>query len=205
MTILKEAIKAVSIHCIPSYNLPYFMCVFSARNRVQGPPDRAALLSIKFSSLFDYSLTFSLSLSLYLYLSLSLFLPIFLSFLLSYSSIILPHISLLPFHLPFPLLPPILYLPPCTSLKGLRVDFKIYQRVFAILVKSPNAAQAAVDMLLNIEKAAIITTKAILKVCIEVENLFLCITPSLPPSLFLSLFLPLILHVSIHPSLDFIH
>lgn len=39
---------------------------------------------------------------------------------------------------------------------GLRVDFSIYQRVFAILVKSPNAAQAAVDMLLNIEKAAII-------------------------------------------------
>ena len=31
--------------------------------------------------------------------------------------------------------------------------------MFAILVKSPNAAQAAVDMLLNIEKAAIITSK----------------------------------------------
>ena len=52
VTILKEAIKAVSIHYIPSffpsYILPYFMCVFLARNRVQGPPDRVALLSIYF-------------------------------------------------------------------------------------------------------------------------------------------------------------
>jgi hypothetical protein len=89
----------------------------------------------------------------------------------------------------------------------LRVDFKIYQRVFAILVKSPNAAQAAVDMLLNIEKAAIITTKAILKVCLELGNIFLCITPSLPPSHFLSLSPSLspCLHPSIHPSLNFIH
>lgn len=33
--------------------------------------------------------------------------------------------------------------------------------MFAILVKSPNAAQAAVDMLLNIEKAAIIIKRPI--------------------------------------------
>jgi aminopeptidase N len=45
VTILKEAIKAVSIHYIPSYILPYFMCVFLARNRVQDPLDRVALLS----------------------------------------------------------------------------------------------------------------------------------------------------------------
>lgn len=45
------------------------------------------------------------------------------------------------------------------SPQGLRVDFSIYQRVFAILVKSPNAAQAAVDMLLNIERAAVVTSR----------------------------------------------
>ena len=48
---------------------------------------------------------------------------------------------------------------PPLSPQGLRVDFSIYQRVFAILVKSPNAAQAAVDMLLNIERAAIVTSR----------------------------------------------
>ena len=37
---------------------------------------------------------------------------------------------------------------------GLHVKFKYYQRVFAILVKSPNAAQLAVEMLLHIEKNA---------------------------------------------------
>ena len=37
---------------------------------------------------------------------------------------------------------------------GLHVKFKYYQRVFAILVKSPNAAQLAVEMLLHIEKTA---------------------------------------------------
>ena len=36
--------------------------------------------------------------------------------------------------------------------------------MFAILVKSPNAAQSAVDMLLNIESAAIITSRIANKV-----------------------------------------
>ena len=41
----------------------------------------------------------------------------------------------------------------------MHVKFKYYQRVFAILVKSPNAAQLAVEMLLHIEKTAALNSK----------------------------------------------
>lgn len=73
-----------------------------------------------------------------------------------------------PFSPSIPPSPPVPYHPPSPllTLKGLRVDFSIYQRVFAILVKSPNAAQAAVDMLLNIERAAVITSRIAARVSI---------------------------------------
>jgi hypothetical protein len=76
-------------------------------------------------------------------------------------------------------------------------------------VKSPNAAQAAVDMLLNIEKAAIITSKATLKVGREPRSqgisfiyffLLLLLSHFHPSSLSLP-FLPLNIHVSINPNL----